>query len=176
MKTKTLFIFLLLFAGGTTPSRAENWTPVQSVGHTPLADLLTRSERLMHWEHVSGMDDKVEIYRLWEGPLTCGDTLESCPRQRIFIRINTPTGREAYLLPAALGWNNLQVTHSESLFGDFTLFEVQEDIIEKNPVTRRFDRRTRRILFNLHEAYMQRTKETEGDTPHHGRVPCEPPG
>jgi hypothetical protein len=165
---------LLLFGWGATPTRAE-WTPVPSVAHTALANLLTRSERLMAWGEPNH-GERVEIYRIWEGPLTCGDTTESCPRQRLFIRINRSSGREAYLLPASFGWDNLRVNHYKMGSSDFTLLEVQENLSGKTPAMRPCGHRTGRILFNLHEAYIQRKKETTMETPDHGREPCAPPG
>ena len=150
-----LFCLVLLFGLHASTLHAAG-IPLASMNHTLLADFLARSELLFKWHDSMISNRYVEIYQISEGALACADTLESCPRQRLFVRAWVPDShREAYILPASFGWKDPKVVHVEHKLFGFTIIEVQEAIAGKNPAICRFDTRTRRIFLGESEALVQ---------------------
>lgn len=147
-----LFCLLLLFGLQTTTLQAAG-IPLASMNHTLLADFLARSEWLLGWDNNTRY---VDIYRISEGALACADTLESCPRQRLFIRIQIPDHSvEGFILPPSFGWHNPKEVYWTRGPPELTIIEVQELVAGKNPAIRRFDTKTRRIFLSESKAYVQ---------------------
>ncbi len=143
---------LLLLIGLSAGSAGSEEMPLEPVHDTLFADFLTRSERIFGWDRRT----ELELYRISEGPLACDGTPESCPRQRLFVRVYAPEeNRNGYLLPPSFGWKDPRIVHGGYPGTGFTVIEVQEKVIGTDPEVRWFDTRTRRIYVGEDEAYIQ---------------------
>ena len=106
----------------------------------------------------------VRIYMIREGLMECDNGPVRCPQHQLCIlimRSDFPTQRQVYLLPVSYGWDEPRIVHRPDPGNedDFFILEAEESVISKNAIENDhrtwYDKRKRRVRFNLHEAYLQ---------------------
>ncbi|MEO5341652.1 MAG: hypothetical protein H7837_14255 [Magnetococcus sp. MYC-9] len=145
-----------------TPVSAER-TSLESDRTSKVLELMAGVELLPRMD-IYTKPFRVRLYTIWEGLLECDGGPVRCPQFQLCIlitRSDLPEQRQAYLLPVSYGWRNPRLLHTpNSAEGDgFFVLEVEENIISKAAVeddqSTWYDARTRRVRFNMHEAYLK---------------------
>ena len=159
---KGLFVgmVLLLFLCRITPV----WSERSLLESARTNDLLMLMAGVAQLQEIKKEPFLVRLYTIWEGMMECDGGPVRCPQHQLAIlitRSDFPAQRQLYLLPVSYGWHEPRILHTPDPEeeNDFFILEAEESVISKNAIendhTTWYDKRTRRVRFNLHEAYLQ---------------------
>ncbi len=143
---------------------APVWSERSALESGRTNELLMKMAEIELLQEVENKPLLVRLYLMHEGLLECDGGPVRCPQHQLCIlimRSDFPTQRQVYLLPVSYGWDEPRIVHRPDPGNedDFFILEAEESVISKNAIENDhrtwYDKRKRRVRFNLHEAYLQ---------------------